>query len=94
MEGFTINAAYAEKYEKRKKAEELSNLKEKYAHAIDSEQENSDDEEEDEVGELVTPEIDLQIFKTVASLKSKDPKVYDSKINFFDGNQCDLILNR
>ena len=48
------------------------------------EEEEEDDEEEDETGELVTPEIDAQILKTIALLRSKEPKIYDTNTRFFD----------
>ncbi|KAJ1940399.1 Ribosome biogenesis protein Kri1, partial [Linderina pennispora] len=41
------------------------------------------DVEEDEVGELITPELDAQIMKTLTALQSKDKAIYDSKVHFF-----------
>ncbi|KAJ1951357.1 Ribosome biogenesis protein Kri1 [Linderina macrospora] len=41
------------------------------------------DAEEDEVGELITPELDAQIMKTLTALQSKDKTIYDSKVHFF-----------
>jgi protein KRI1 len=49
--------------------------------------ESSTSEEEDEFGELVTPEVDAQIMKTIVAIKSKDPKVYDSQSNFFSDEE-------
>ncbi|CAG8488441.1 16127_t:CDS:10 [Dentiscutata erythropus] len=80
----TINQEYAKKYEERKRSEELSKLKEKYGDLNSDEDEgSSSSEEEDEYGELVTPEIDSQIMKTISAIKNKDPKVYDKNSNFF-----------
>ncbi|GBC07159.1 hypothetical protein RclHR1_00730008 [Rhizophagus clarus] len=83
----TINSEFAKKYEEKKRGEELSKLKEKYGNFanFDSDEidESSTSEEEDEFGELVTPEVDVQIMKTIIAIKSKDPKVYDSRSNFF-----------
>ncbi|CAI2165293.1 15134_t:CDS:10 [Funneliformis geosporum] len=80
----TINSEYAKKYELRKKDEELSKLKEKFGDMSDVDTDSSStSEEEDEFGELVTPEVDAQIMKTIVAIKSKDPKVYDSQSNFF-----------
>ncbi|RIA98498.1 KRI1-like family C-terminal-domain-containing protein [Glomus cerebriforme] len=83
----TINSEFAKKYEERKRGEELSKLKEKYGDIanldFDENDELSTSEEEDEFGELVTPELDAQIMKTIVAIKSKDPKVYDSQSNFF-----------
>ncbi|KAJ2800729.1 Kinetochore protein Spc24, partial [Coemansia guatemalensis] len=41
------------------------------------------DVEEDENGELITPELDVQIMKTLSALRSKDKRVYDSDVSFF-----------
>ncbi|KAJ2579930.1 Ribosome biogenesis protein Kri1, partial [Coemansia sp. RSA 1836] len=41
------------------------------------------DAEEDENGELITPEIDAQIMKALSALRSKDKSIYDSNVNFF-----------
>ncbi|KAJ2897093.1 Ribosome biogenesis protein Kri1 [Coemansia aciculifera] len=51
----------------------------------DSEDSSSEesDVEEDENGELITPEIDAQIMKALSALRSKDKSIYDSKVNFF-----------
>ena len=52
----------------------------------DSDEEDSEeDEPEDENGELVTAEIDKQLFRTLSLLKAKDPRIYDTKKNFFSG---------
>lgn len=39
--------------------------------------------EEDDAGELVTEDLDQEISATLAALRSKDPRIYDSKVNFF-----------
>ncbi|KAJ1646748.1 Ribosome biogenesis protein Kri1 [Coemansia asiatica] len=45
------------------------------------------DIEEDENGELITPELDAQIIKTLTALRSKDRCIYDSNINFFSEDE-------
>ncbi|KAG9307776.1 hypothetical protein G9A89_023341 [Geosiphon pyriformis] len=82
----TINQDFAKRYEERKRGEELSKLKEKYGdRAIkeDEEESSSSSEEEDEFGELVTPEVDLQIMKTITAIRARNPKVYDPRADFF-----------
>ncbi|KAI8620313.1 KRI1-like family C-terminal-domain-containing protein [Chytriomyces sp. MP71] len=84
--GFSINKSFAEKYEHRKKMEEISNLKEKYGDNYNddgSDDDSESDEEEDENGELLTKELDLQIMKTIGLIRAKKPEVYDSSKNFF-----------
>jgi protein KRI1 len=39
--------------------------------------------EEDDAGELVTEDLDQEISATLAALRSKDPRIYDSTVKFF-----------
>ncbi|KAG5457020.1 MAG: hypothetical protein BJ554DRAFT_3079, partial [Olpidium bornovanus] len=50
-----------------------------------SEEDDDDDEEEDEYAEMLTPEVDLQVLKTLARIKSQDPEIYDSGKSYFTG---------
>ncbi|KAI9219429.1 KRI1-like family C-terminal-domain-containing protein [Blastocladiella britannica] len=50
---------------------------------------SSSSEEEDEIGELVTPEVDAQILKTIAMIRSKNPAVYDPKAAFFSQQELE-----
>ncbi|KAI8902729.1 KRI1-like family-domain-containing protein [Globomyces pollinis-pini] len=83
---FNINKEYAKRYEHNKKREQTQQLQEKYKNelndsgSIDSE---SDSEVEDENGELITPQIDAQIMKTIALIRAKDNEVYDQSKTFF-----------
>lgn len=63
--------------------------KDQSAVFYDSEEEESTDEEEDENAELLTPEVDAQIMKTIAAIRTKDPRVYDAKKEFFDGEEIE-----
>ncbi|EWC45300.1 hypothetical protein DRE_00699 [Drechslerella stenobrocha 248] len=45
---------------------------------------SSSSEDEDEIGELVTNDIDTQIQATIQAIRSKDPRVYDEKVAFFN----------
>ncbi|KAJ3159928.1 KRRI-Interacting protein 1 [Geranomyces michiganensis] len=79
---FTINEAFAQRYQNKKRAEEITNLKRKYG---DEEEDNSEsEEEEDELGELVTPEVDAQIMRTIATIRAGKPEVYDPNKKFFE----------
>ncbi|PVU98851.1 hypothetical protein BB559_001235 [Furculomyces boomerangus] len=44
----------------------------------------SSSSEEDEVGELATPQIDVQIFKTISAIRQKDKSIYNKQANFFN----------
>ena len=45
----------------------------------------SSSEEEDEEGEALTKEVDLEIMKTIAMIKNKDKRVYDPNFKPFEG---------
>ncbi|KAL7335851.1 Kinetochore protein Spc24 [Mucor circinelloides] len=52
----------------------------------DSEDDSSSydsDEEEDDDANLLTPAVDSQIFKTIAAIQAKDPRVYENTNDFF-----------
>ena len=90
---FKINEDFANKFTYNKKREELRRLEEKHGKTTkkrkrgDGEPEDSDDsstsEDEDDAGELVTEALDSEIFATLNAIRSKDPKVYDPKVNFY-----------
>ncbi|CAJ0838382.1 4192_t:CDS:10 [Entrophospora sp. SA101] len=94
---FKINHQYAKKYEIRKRGEELSKLKEKYDRSdLNSEDvavSDSTSEEEDEYGELITPEVDAQIMKTITAIRSKDPKSGTKPIHLKDYHRQILLKN-
>ncbi|EPS35983.1 hypothetical protein H072_10412 [Dactylellina haptotyla CBS 200.50] len=54
------------------------------ADSLASSDDSSSSSDEDEIGELVTNDIDAQIKATITAIRSKDPRVYDAKSNFFD----------
>ncbi|KAJ3267088.1 KRRI-Interacting protein 1, partial [Borealophlyctis nickersoniae] len=86
-----INEKFAKQYEAKKKHEEFTSLREKYGDDYLDEDEGPPDseseEEEDEFGELVTPEVDAQFMKTLAKLRAKKEEVYDPNSNFFSEEQ-------
>ena len=75
-----INKDYAKRFENRKKKQELARLQQLYGDAADSE----DAESEDEDGELLTPDLDLQIFKTIDKIRAKDHDLYDPSKQWFE----------
>ena len=63
-------------------------MKEKYgsdAESVLDESDDSEDTEEDEDGEELTPAVDAAILRTLARIKRKDPDIYDSKKDVFEG---------
>ncbi|KAI9167430.1 Protein kri1 [Paramyrothecium foliicola] len=87
--GFKVNEEYARRFEHNKKREERHRLEEKYKKGgsgkpgEDDEDGSSSDETEDEDGFLATEDLDVQISATLQAIRNKDPRVYDSSVNFF-----------
>nr|CAG4649324.1 EOG090X05XL [Scapholeberis mucronata] len=86
-----INSGYAEKYNQWREKEEYQKLKDKYGEAgamrmiaDEDEGSSSTSESEDEDGEAWDVETEKQFFKTLASLKKKDPSIYNSEKKFFN----------
>jgi protein KRI1 len=91
--GFSVNEAYAKRFEHNKKREEKDRLEEKYGKAEIEEQksdESSSDESEDDDAELATEDVDDEILATLNAIRSKDPKVYDKGVKFYREYNPDL----
>ena len=97
QESFKINEAYAKRLEHNKAREELHRLQAKYGDELEQEEdghpESEDDEttseSEDEIGQLVTPELDAKIWQTIAMIRERRPEVYDGTWKGFAGNEDD-----
>ena len=80
-----INESYAKRLEHNKKREELHRLQAKYGNDValagdkSDEDESETSESEDEVGELITPKLDAEIWKTIAMIKARRPEVYSKE---------------
>ncbi|KAK6617201.1 hypothetical protein RUM44_005532 [Polyplax serrata] len=85
---FTINKNYAEKYDKWRQGEELQKLKDKFGDTTGSD--SSTSEEEDDDGREWTEDVEKNFFKTLSSLKEKNPKIYDKSVRFFDDNHSSI----
>jgi len=84
--GFSINQNYAERYENWRGKEVIQRLKDKHGDNMEEVLEDDDEssgEEEDSDAEELTEEVEKDFFKTLASLKAKDPKIYDVETKFF-----------
>lgn len=51
---------------------------------VDLNKSDSDSETEDEDADELTPAVEQSWLKTLAALKSDDPRLYDDKTKFFD----------
>lgn len=61
-------------------------MQEKYGGDYSDESSDSDQSSEDEEGDLLTPDVDAALLKTLSLLKSKDPSIYTDK-NVFEEEQ-------
>ncbi|KAJ4289657.1 Kinetochore protein Spc24 [Kalmusia sp. IMI 367209] len=85
-----VNEEFARRFEHNEKRKEQHRLEEKYGknkalqNADDDDSEDSQEGvEEDDAGELVTEDLDQEISATLQALRSRDPRIYDSSVNFF-----------
>jgi len=88
-----LDNSYASKYDQWRGKEHLQKLKDKYGDDYE-EEEDSDDEEEDEDADELTEDVEQDFFATLASLKKKDPKIYDGKTEFFKESASDKIKSK
>merc|ERR1712038_529271 len=86
---FKINKNYAEKYNRWREKEEYEKLKARYGDVEDSEPSSSGSEEEDEDADELTPRLEKDWLKTLAALKSKDPRIYDKEAKFYQSDDED-----
>eukprot|EP00900_Chrysochromulina_parva_P000238 jgi/Chrpa1/10214/Chrysochromulina_OHIO_Genome00019661-RA len=81
--GLSFNKSYAARFEVRKKKQELARLKEK----LKDQEEDDDESSEDEDGKMLTPAMDVQIFRTIDKIRNKDPSIYGQGRFFADGGE-------
>ncbi|XP_017096391.2 protein KRI1 homolog [Drosophila bipectinata] len=82
----TTNKDYAKTYNNLRKKELLQKYKDRGLDVSESEfDSDSSSSEEDEVD----PRFDQDFFKTLSSLKSKDPRIYDKGTRFFNESSSD-----
>ncbi|CAD7923970.1 unnamed protein product [Amoebophrya sp. A120] len=85
----SVNRQFAEKFQKRKDAEELA-----YARKIIDEEggSSSSSETEDEDGMLLQNDVDFKVLDTLQRIRNKDKSVYDGKTQFF--SSADFFAER
>ena len=74
-----VNQNYAKRFENRKQKQELARLREKHKGQDDSSEYSTEDED----GELLTPALDVEIFKTIDKIRNRKPEIYDTSSKFF-----------
>ncbi|KAL2848653.1 KRI1-like family-domain-containing protein [Aspergillus pseudodeflectus] len=94
---FKINEEYARRFEHNKRREEMQQLESKLGKTSslgkrrnadgddesDDSEESSSDEDEDDDAELATEALDAEIQATIQAIRSKDPRVYDKNVTFY-----------
>ncbi|KAF2269066.1 Krr1-domain-containing protein [Lojkania enalia] len=84
-----VNEEYARRFEHNKKRAEKHRLEEKYGRktfngdASHSEDDSEEDVSEDDEGEFATEDVDAEIIATLEAIRSKDPRVYDKTVAFY-----------
>uniref|UniRef100_A0A915B1F1 Protein KRI1 homolog n=1 Tax=Parascaris univalens TaxID=6257 RepID=A0A915B1F1_PARUN len=74
----TINRAYAERYDNWRRREEMQKLRDKYGDVVESDDESSTSEEAVEW----STEDERSFLRTLAALKTHDPKIYTGESLF------------
>ena len=82
-----INKRYAKDFQLRKQREDLRNHPELWKNDDDDDDASSSSSDEDEDGALLTTKLDTNIFKTINALRSKDKRIYDPNVRFFDSEE-------
>jgi protein KRI1 len=81
---FNINKKWAAHYDEKKRKQDLSRARELGLFSADSGPVDSEsDEDEDDVGEALTADVDEKIRETIAAIRNKDPRIYDKSRVFF-----------
>jgi protein KRI1 len=84
QEELKINHSFAKRFEYNKKREDQFRLQQlKDELDVGSDEDSEDEEEEDETGDALTDDLALDIFKTIAKVKAKDPSIYNKDARFF-----------
>ncbi|GKY98612.1 hypothetical protein MPSEU_000817900 [Mayamaea pseudoterrestris] len=80
---FKIDEKFAAAFESRKQKEELKQIAQNGGGGSDDDDASSSSDEDDDA-QLLTEELDVNIFKTINALRAKDDKIYDSSVRFFE----------
>lgn len=82
-----INKIYADKYSTWRQKEELQKLKSRYGDEEDSD--DSTSEEEDDDAEALTGQLEKDWLRTLAAVRSRDPRIYQKDVKFFQSDESE-----
>uniref|UniRef100_A0A1B0D7A2 Protein KRI1 homolog n=1 Tax=Phlebotomus papatasi TaxID=29031 RepID=A0A1B0D7A2_PHLPP len=77
---FSTNAKFAKSYDRSRRKELLKKLK---TAEMESEESSSESDDSEEADGFADEEFDKTFFSTLASIKARDPKIYQKDVNFF-----------
>ena len=78
-----INQKYAKQYEEKKRYQELQRNKELLQLDDEGSGSESESSSEDEDANALSTSLDIEIMKTIRSIKNKDPRIYDKSVKFY-----------
>jgi len=84
-----INARFASKFEAEARYKDLQRNSELLAAKQGDSDDSEDESSEDDDAQLITPAMDLQMFKTINSIRNKDPSIYDKNSTWFQKSDSD-----
>ncbi|XP_072775977.1 protein KRI1 homolog [Taeniopygia guttata] len=82
-----VNAAFAERYGRYRRREELQRLRDRYGDSGDSTDSDSDSSESSGDDVPRDPRQDREFYRTLALLKTRDPRIYREDSTFFTGHE-------
>lgn len=92
VESFHVNANFAEKFERRKRREEIQKAKTRAKELgldFDNLEEESSESSEDSDAELVTTKVNSKFLEVMALIRKNDPKLKDPNYHTFSDSDFD-----
>jgi len=83
-----VNKKFAAKFEAKARYQDLQRLQ-SLQREVEEDEEDSDASSEDENADAMTPALDLQIIKTINSIRRKDPEIYKTEKQWFEERDDD-----
>ncbi|XP_063038771.1 protein KRI1 homolog, partial [Melospiza melodia melodia] len=87
MAELRVNAAFAERYGRYRRREELQRLRDRYGDSGDSGDSSSSESSGDDVA--LDPREEREFYRTLALLKTRDPRIYRQDTAFYTGTGPD-----